>query len=156
MLIQSELLFRRCIESDLDAVQALVDDLYASDPQTAELRPDVRLTFAELDAKPDKGVLLVATNNASLVVAYCVAIFFWSNEYAGNIIDLDEMNILPAYRKQGIATALLDYLKTTYKENFSGFACQVSRDNAPAIRFCKSNRFSVSRNEHWIAVEEID
>ncbi len=155
MLIQSELLFRKCEESDLDVVQALVDDLYANDPNTADLRPNVRLTFAELNAKPDKGVLIVATNDQDVVIAYCIAIFFWSNEYAGNIIDLDEMNIIPEYRQRGIASALLDYLKATYKENLSGFACQVSKDNAPAIRFCKSNRFSVSRNEHWIAVEEV-
>lgn len=155
MLTQSELLFRKCTEADLDAVQALVDDLYASDPNTADLRPDVRLTFAELYAKPDKGVLLVATNDDQVVIAYCIAIFFWSNEYAGNIIDLDEMNILPAYRKQGIASSLLDYLKATYKERLSGFACQVSRDNTPAIRFCRANRFSVSRNEHWISIVEI-
>jgi GNAT superfamily N-acetyltransferase len=152
MLIQSELHIRKCRESDLLAVQELVDDLYANDPNTVDLRPQISLTFAELDSKPDKGVLLVATNPEGLLVAYCIAIFFWSNEYAGNIIDLDEMNVLPNYRHHGIGTSLLNYLKETYRENLSGFCCQVSRENQPAIRFCRSHGFAISRNEHWIAV----
>lgn len=152
MSAQSKLAIRLCTASDLPAVQALVDDLYANDPNTVDLRPDVSLTFAELNAKPDKGVLLVVANEASVVVAYCIAIFFWSNEYAGNIIDLDEMNVLPEYRHKGVGRQVLSYLRETFKDKLSGFGCQVSKDNEPAIRFCKAQGFSLSRNEHWIAV----
>lgn len=153
MLTRSELQVRTCEFADLPAVQYLVDDLYASDPSTSELRPDIALTFAELGSKPDKGVLLVASTGDGTVIAYCIAIFFWSNEYAGNIIDLDEMNVLPQYRHQKVGSSMLEYLRQTYSEHLSGFCLQVSRDNTPALRFCKSHGFAVSRNEHWIAVE---
>ncbi len=44
-------MFRRCTEADLPAVQQLVNQMYEEDPNTQDVKADVRLTFFEFREK---------------------------------------------------------------------------------------------------------
>jgi len=144
-------LFRFCVEADLQAVQQLVNDLYASDPNVSDLRPDIALTFLELSRKPEKGRLVVFEKD-SQIIGYCIAIFFWSNEYAGNIVEIDELYISEHHRGSGIGTALFKWLKQTFADHLAGFSLQVAHHNKDARRLYEKLGFLSSRNEHMIRI----
>lgn len=147
----TSLLFRDCRAADLDAVQALVDDLYISDPNTPDTRPDITLTFNELERRPDKGRLIVLESDSS-VIGYCIIIFFWSNEYGGNIIDVDELCLAGARRGEGIGAKLFDWLEKEYSDNLVGFSFQVAHFNEPMLKLARKLGFEVARNQHLIKV----
>src|SRR5262249_51675533 len=125
--------FRACAETDLHAVEKLANALYRSDPNTAHITANVRLTFRELAQKPDKGRLIVFEADDE-VIGYCIVIFFWSNEYSGNLIEIDELYIAEEWRGAGIGTALFAWFESALAENLAGFTLQVGHHNAGALR----------------------
>lgn len=128
-------------------VQKLADVLYQSDPNTQDVTTSVRRTFAEFDSKPDKGQLIVVEDN-SKIVGYCIIIFFWSNEYGGNVIDIDEICIDQDKRRSSIATDLINWLETTFADDAVGFSLEIAHHNIPAQKLAMKMGFSPVRNQH--------
>ncbi len=147
----SDVEFRVCAESDLHAVQRLVNDLYLSDPNTSHIRPNIRLTFRELTEKPDKGRLIVFDAN-DVIVGYCIVIFFWSNEYSGDLFEIDELYIADNWRGAGIGTALFQWFENAFAQNLAGFTLQVGHHNTDALRLYERLGFTQSRNQHMIRI----
>lgn len=147
----TNILFRPCIQSDLPTIQQMADQLYAEDWNTHAVQTDVSLTYQELSLKPDKGRLITIEFDGE-IAGYCIIIFFWSNEYRGNIIEVDELFIVESHRASGIATVLLKWLKRNFAENLSGFSMQVAQSNIPMLRFSKKNGFSNARYLHLFKI----
>jgi len=147
--LNDDSLFRICVESDVGRVQLLADELYDSDPNTKNIRPDLRLTYQELTGKPEKGRLIVFEAESE-VIGYCIAIFFWSNEYRGNILEIDELYVSEKWRSTGVGTKLFGWLERTFAEEVVGFSLQVANHNKPALRFYQRLGFLPARNEHMI------
>src|SRR5207253_10894766 len=85
-------IFRDSNEIDLPAVRSFVDQMYEEDAAAHGGTPDIDLTFKELKTRPDKGRLLLIERDGT-PVGYAIIVFFWSNEYRGNSIDIDELFI---------------------------------------------------------------
>jgi ribosomal protein S18 acetylase RimI-like enzyme len=144
-------MFRRCTEADLPVVQKLVDQIYDEDPNTQDLVADIRLTFFELEKRPEKGQLIVFDDHGN-VVGYCIIIFFWSNEYGGNIIDIDEICVDKEKRRSSIATDLLVWLERTYASQSVGFTLEVAHHNKAAQSLVEKMGFAPVRNQHMIKI----
>lgn len=144
-------MFRPAVEADLPQIQKLVDELYAEDPNTQGLTTDVRRTFVEFQNKPDKGELIVFDDNGD-VVGYCIIIFFWSNEYGGNLIDIDEICIAREMRRASLATDLLNWLEEKFADDAVGFSLEIAYHNHPAQSLAKKMGFSAVRNQHMIKI----
>lgn len=144
-------MFRKCIEADLPRVQQLVDQLYAADPNTQDVKADVRLTFFEFEKRPEKGQLLVFDDGEN-VVGYCIIIFFWSNEYGGNIIDIDEICIAEEKRRSSLATDLILWLEKTFASNAVGFSLEIAHHNLAAQNLARKMGFIPVRNQHLIKI----
>ena len=143
--------FRVCTETDLHAVQQLANELYLSDANTRHVQPNIRLTFRELSQKPDKGRLIVFEANDQ-IIGYCIIIFFWSNEYSGDIVEIDELYIAEKWRGAGIGTELFAWFESVFAGTVAGFSLQVAHHNTGAIRLYERLGFSLSRNQHMIRV----
>lgn len=144
-------MFRKALEADLPHVQELVDVLYQSDPNTQDVTTNVRRTFLEFESKPDKGQLIVFEDD-SKIVGYCIIIFFWSNEYGGNVIDIDEICIAQDKRRSSIATDLINWLETTFADDAVGFSLEIAHHNSPAQNLAMKMGFSPVRNQHMIKI----
>jgi ribosomal protein S18 acetylase RimI-like enzyme len=139
-----------CGKDDLREVQALCDGLYSEDPNIADLRVDIVPTWKEFSEHPDKGLLL-SIKDKDTVVGYCIAIFFWSNEYSGDLIEIDELNIAENYRGYGAGTLIFAWLRDKYPL-CKGFTLQVADKNERARKWYHKLGFTVSRNQHLIWV----
>lgn len=148
-LSKQKVIFRHCRSEDLPQVQVLVNDLYDADSNVKGLRPAISLSFSEFEKHPDKGRLIVL-EQAEAVVGYCIIVFFWSNEYGGNIIDIDELNLAAHVRGKGLGSALFAWLADEFAHALVGFSLQVSHENHRARRFYERLGFSESRNQHLI------
>jgi ribosomal protein S18 acetylase RimI-like enzyme len=82
-------------------------DLFAEDPAPMPVpEQHTHETLARLRAEPVRGMAIVLQVDNALA-GYAFLISYWSNELGGEVIVIDELYIRPAYRRRGLATALL-------------------------------------------------
>lgn len=136
--------------ADLDALQKLVNSLYLEDSRPGMVHiPEIQATFRELQRHPEKG-RLISFVRAGKVVGYCILINFWSNEYSGDIIEVDEIFVDKSNRGCGIGSQLFDWLEKESGSNAVGFSLQVTPSNARARSLYEKLGFSLSPNNHFI------
>ena len=137
-----------CLKDDLPSVQQLCDELYSEDPNISDLRVEIEPTWKEFSERPAKGQL-IAIKDQVKVVGYCIIIFFWSNEYSGDLIEIDEISIASDYRGQKAGSQLFSWLRDKYPQ-CKGFTLQVAAKNERARKWYHQMGFVSSRNEHMI------
>ena len=152
--MMADIVFRTCTERDLPAVQGLVEQLYAGLRGAVPVHTDISLTYRELTGKPDKGRVIVF-ESAGRLIGYGIIIFFWSNEYSGDVIEIDELFVAEDRRSLGAATQFFSWLFSTFGARSSGFALQVSRKNLDALRLYKRLGFSESPNLHLLRIDSL-
>jgi ribosomal protein S18 acetylase RimI-like enzyme len=150
MPLLSNLTIEDCLKADVSKVQELCDDLYSEDPNISDVRVDIELTWKEFSEHSDKGRLL-AIKDQNYVVGYCIIIFFWSNEYSGDLMEIDELNIAKSHRGQGAGKQLFSWLRAEYPL-CKGVTLQVAEKNERARKWYHSIGFTLSRNQHLIWV----
>lgn len=100
-------MWRPASPPDDDAFVAMCLALAAEDPGEPVDASQVRRTLETFRAEPTRGRALVATDG-DRVVGYALLASFWSNEYGGEIVSIDELYVAPSHRAQGVGTHLLD------------------------------------------------
>ena len=142
------IVFRNFHIRDLSEVEQMILGLYKEDvygePITLE---KIRETFYELTQNPEKGRIIVFTLDCE-IIGYAILIFYWSNEFGGNIIVIDELFVKPALRNQGIATQFFEYLSTQWQAK--ALQLEVTPSNPRALRYYQKLGFSISKNTHLI------
>ncbi|WP_319562692.1 GNAT family N-acetyltransferase [Marispirochaeta sp.] len=103
--------YRIFTDSDTTVITEYIHKLYHEDPGERPIWPEnIHKTIESLTKHPDRGSIIVF-DNAGAVIGYAILINYWSNEFGGNIINIDELYIKDEYRSQGIGTRFIEYLK---------------------------------------------
>lgn len=105
----------------------------------------IQKTFLELQNYPEKGQILILCENQK-VVGYAILIFFWSNEFGGNFINIDELYLKPESRNQGLGTSFFEVLKKYKIKDKVGFQLEVNPKNKKAIKIYKKLGFLKHEN----------
>lgn len=146
-----EITFRLCTLADLSQVQKFAEELYADDKHLQDNHPVVKLTFDEFQLRPDKGRIIVFQSEGK-VVGYAILVFFWSNEYKGNIIEIDELLVDSSCRSRGVGKQFLAWMEKEFATMSVGLSLQVAHMNDRAHKLYESQGFKLSRNKHMIKV----
>lgn len=181
--MKSKVQFRTCRQSDLEQLQILVDALYQEDVDSSSIsnlpsaaKPDISLTFEEFSRRPDKGQILVfaaddvdgaackpeselepqsESNLEGEICGYAIIVHFWSNEYGGDVNEIDEIYIAPCWRNQGLASSFFAYLEETAPSSLRGWTLQVSKENIAAARLYKRIGFVPCANDYLVCLRSI-
>ncbi|MBR8833038.1 MAG: GNAT family N-acetyltransferase [Stigonema ocellatum SAG 48.90 = DSM 106950] len=144
--------FRACTEADLPIVQNYVLSLYSKDPSGMEMTPKkIQNTFEEFILRPEKGRIIVFDIDKT-VVGYAILVFFWSNEFGGDVIEVDELFVQEDYRNRGIGKIFFQWLQETWHSKAVALALQTTPTNKRAMAFYQRLGFSLSKNFHLIKV----
>ena len=143
-------------------ITTLMYHLYDEDPGELPITPGkIRLTFQECLAHPDKTMMLVIKSGDE-VVGYALLILFWSNEYGGNILNIDEFYIASPYRNLGIGSHLISCLSSGFNivgfpqnQNIIGLALETTPSNINAERLYKKLGFLPTVNHTYFKPTEI-
>lgn len=119
--------FRDARASDLDALERFVTELYETDGLRNGTKPNVRLTLEHLGKYPMKG-RLIAICHETQVIGYGIVVFFWSNEFASDVLEVDELCIAAGHRGLGAGAKFFQWLESEYP-NYRCIALQVSHSN---------------------------
>lgn len=146
--------FRICTETDLPSVQNHVLSLHSKDSlKMRTAPPNIQSTFQEFSMKPEKGQIIVFDVNHT-VIGYAILVFFWSNEYGGNFIDIDELFVQEDHRNCGIGSLFFQWLEAIWQERAVAFSLQATLKNDGAIAFYRRIGFSESPSVHFIKTME--
>lgn len=98
-----------------------------------------------LVAHPSRGRIILFQEGANLV-GYALLIPYWSNEFGGTLLFIDEMFVTRPARNEGIGTNFFKYLDDVRPFEGVAFALEVSPRNTGALRLYKSLGFHPREN----------
>ena len=147
-----QLTFSYDFQDYLAPIRSFMTDLYREDPEGEPLDDSkIRSTIHHCLCYPDK-LRLVTLLWEGRPVGYALLVFYWSNERGGDVLHLDELYILPAYRKMGIASALLDHLAEW--DEIVGIQLETTPSNQEARDFYLRRGFQPDANLHLLRAQK--
>ena len=125
-------MWRSANPADDDAIVSMCMALNVDDPGVISVTPEqVLRTLVKLRDEPSRGRAVVCELEGT-EVAYALLISFWSNELGGDVLHIDELFVVNAYRGRGLATALIESLAVREQSGLAGLALEVSPNNVRA------------------------
>ncbi len=141
--------YRQFETSDEETIAELMMAFASED---SEVKPSsaekIRKTFDELSNHPDKGTILVILDSDE-IIGYGILINFWSNEYGGNILDIDELYIKPTHRGNEIGTKFIKYLIDNKFNNSIALQLGTLPSNNRARQLYERIGFKLSQNSYF-------
>ena len=108
--------FRSHHPADEPAIARLMHGMYDEGDGIRSIDDDkIARTFAHLRGGEQYGACLVAEADGD-IVGYALLFPFWSSEYGGLLLLLDELYIAPERRSQGIGGQFLEYIEGYARE----------------------------------------
>ncbi|HQQ98403.1 MAG TPA: GNAT family N-acetyltransferase [Cyclobacteriaceae bacterium] len=128
--------------------QSLVQGLYDHSPEGQPMKPGkVEATIEYLTRNPDKGNIILFLRH-DIVVGYSIIIPYWSNEYGGQILFVDELFVKEEYRSQKIGSHFLQHLFQKKAEGFKAILLEVFPSNTLAYSFYARNGFEPNAGKY--------
>ncbi|HEX8546693.1 MAG TPA: GNAT family N-acetyltransferase [Cytophagaceae bacterium] len=136
--------YRTADSGDDDIVRKLMHNFYSNDQKENSI-PDKKITdtLRHLRGCPSAGSILLIEKGVE-GIGYSLLINFWSNEYGGNMLIIDELYIRPEYRNVGVGSKFLSYLKESGYNNAVALELEVLPNNFKALEWYKKLGFQTS------------
>jgi len=80
-------------------------------------------------------------------IGYSIIVYFWSNEYGGPILVIDELYIKAASRSKGIGTEFIKYLLETGRTKYKAVQLEVFPSNPKALELYERIGFQLTVNK---------
>lgn len=141
--------FRPVTRADYSELRGMIHELYREDPSTKRISDKkISQTVRELRDKPQRGKIVVFEEEKA-IVGYSILVPYWSNEYGGTILHIDELYVKPEHRVRGVATRFLKQLVRT-KHDIVALQLEVTASNARAMKYYQKLGFRKMKNAHLI------
>lgn len=102
-------MWRPATATDEDLIVSMCVALFTEDPGEPMSPQQIRGTLARFRDEPWRGRAVVV-EVAGQVVGYALLVSFWSNEYGGEIVTVDELYVAAPHRGRGLGSGLFEAL----------------------------------------------
>ncbi len=106
------------LPNERSAVEDMILNLYSNDgkePNDYMNRERIRPTLDRALTRPEN-LRIDLFKEQDHIIGYALLYTFWSNEYGGMVLTLDELYVLPLFRNRGISS---QYIKTLEEQSSS-------------------------------------
>jgi len=142
--------YRQFKSSERKIVTQLIKDFYKETPSIRGVDDKkIKKTFLALAANPGKGKILVI-EKGKIIIGYALLVNFWSNEWGGNVLFLDEIYLKPEARRQGIGRNFINYLIEKKYNHSTAIQLEVARANKRARALYIDIGFKPYENEYLL------
>ena len=140
--------FRPLKPTDYSELKRMIHALYVEDPVNEPITDEkIRKTVTELRNKPCKGKIIIFEKD-NVTIGYSILIFYWSNEFGGDILHIDELYVKPEHRERGAASCFFKHIAQTYADKIVAARLEVSPSNTRAMNYYQKLGFKKARNVH--------
>ena len=127
-------------------VLTMMHGLYTEDEAASPVdRSRFPLTIDFFLANPSQGRIVLFEEGLSLR-GYALLVPYWSNEFGGPLVVVDELFVTPEARNRGIATSFFRFLGEQKPFDAVALALEVSPGNTRALRLYQSLGFARRHN----------
>jgi GNAT superfamily N-acetyltransferase len=145
-----DIVFRQMQAGEKALVAKMIMYLYQDDPDGKHMTEQkIQLTFEMLERHPDYGRILVFEQKGQ-IIGYAILINFWSNEYGGIVVTIDELFVISAFRNRGIGRAFISHLIATRYGSFVALKLEVLPYNTRALKLYQSLGFTQADRHHLV------
>jgi ribosomal protein S18 acetylase RimI-like enzyme len=135
--------FRPSTIEDMPVVEGFIWSLYKEDDEGEPMSSEkIKRTVDFLKANPSHGTIISILADGTLI-GYSILINYWSNEFGGIVLYIDELYIQKDYRNKKIGTDFIQHLKSSHYANHEAIFLEVFPSNAKAYDFYKKNGFEL-------------
>lgn len=135
-------------EADTPFLVNAIFDLYHTDGTTDKMNiAKIENSIAFFQKYPELGEILLITADEK-VVGYCILTNYWSNEYGGRVVVVDELLVDKSYRGKGVGAKFLKKLTTQNHRNAVVYELEVLPDNTEVIGFYEQVGFIDYKRTH--------
>lgn len=136
--------YRLFTKADQEIVSQLISAFYQESPEGKPMTPaKISRTLDQLSKSPSTGTILLV-ERPDQIIGYALLINFWSNEYGGNILVIDELYILPSFRSRGIGSQLIKHLAESRFNDCIALDLEVLPYNQRALQLYQQLGFQLS------------
>jgi len=121
-------------------VLTMMGELYSEDPPASVDPSRFPATIDFFIAHPLRG-RIVLFSDAEIIHGYALLVPYWSNEFGGTILFVDEIFVIAEARNQGIGRSFFKFLDETRPFDAVALGLEVSPDNVGARRLYESLGF---------------
>lgn len=126
-------------------VCTMMAGLYAEDPPSSPASIDrFPVTVDTLLNQPHLGTIVLICEE--IPIGYALLIPYWSNEFGGTILMIDELYIAAMHRGRGIGRGFFEWLIANRRDDHAAWMLEVSPRNHAARRLYKSLGFTERSN----------
>jgi|WetSurMetagenome_2_1015567.scaffolds.fasta_scaffold01284_2 GNAT superfamily N-acetyltransferase len=130
-----------------DDLIEMIKSLYSEDPSGKEMsNKKIERTISFLQSNPDTGRIVMITE-AAMVSGYAIIVYFWSNEYGGPVLLLDELFIREEFRGKGIGKGFIKNLISIETGKSKAIFLEVIPSNTRAMEFYQNAGFQLNVNK---------
>lgn len=124
--------YRNFESKDTPTLERMALEFYEEDPTMAKMSVEkVKMTVDSLTNHPDRWNIVMIEADGE-IIWYSLLINFWSNEFGGNVLSIDELFVIPSFRWQGIGTNFIQHIIDTKFNNRVTIQLLVSPSNERA------------------------
>ncbi|WP_232698608.1 GNAT family N-acetyltransferase [Brevibacillus daliensis] len=139
---------RDYLDDDYNEFLEMVTSLYREDLEGQPMNhTKVNSTINEYKKNPQKVRIIILLSNNE-IIGYSILVYFWSNEYGGNILFIDELYVKEDSRSRGIGTYFLNCIEKM--DNIVAFQLETNPSNKRVFNYYTSLGFEVVENTHLI------
>ena len=140
--------FKPYQKTDHADLSEMIFSLYREDPEGEPITASkIDATVAESQNSPEKAAIYMITKD-NQNIGCAILVYFWSNEFGGNILTIDELYIKEKHRDQGVATAFFSFVERF--ENKVALQLETTPSNQRASALYKRLGFVPAQNTHMI------
>jgi len=110
--------FHAMLPTERSQVEDMILNLYSNDgkePNDYMSREKIRPTLDRALTHPDT-LRVEVFKEQDQIIGYALLYIFWSNEYGGMVLTLDELYVAPLFRSRGISSS---YIQTLHNQKSS-------------------------------------
>jgi GNAT superfamily N-acetyltransferase len=133
-------------ETHHQKLREMIHALYVADCEPEKMNADkIDRTIAFLTANPGAGEIILFEAEGR-VVGYSILINYWSNEYGGIVLYIDELYLCQEYRGKGMGTEFIRYLVRTGYNQCKALSLEVVPSNSKAMKLYMRLGFRPAHN----------
>jgi len=123
-------------------ILAMMEGLYAEDvPSSPVDQSRFPVTIGHFLANPARGRIVVFKEH-DLVRGYALLVPYWSNEFGGTLLFVDELFVVPGARNRGIARSFFQFIEKERLFDAIALWLEVNPSNTGARRLYESLGFT--------------
>lgn len=138
--------YRPIKDNEISIFKQYAMNLYAEDAGGEPMdSAKMGKTIHFLRLNPQNGTIMSILLD-STYIGYAILINFWSNEYGGIVLHIDELYIDEKFRNRGIASHFIKFLIDSKFNGCKALFLEVHPDNSNALKLYKRLGFQTAEN----------